>query len=107
MFEVVKDLTSFAEVVWEQGEDILVDNVEGVVGKPDSTDSRVPGRILGCQEVYGLCGADPYILSVVEKGYFLEFDEVPPPSFTKNNKSALRHASCTRSCKDWSGWVAL
>ena len=61
MFEVVKDLTSFAEVVWEQGEDILVDNVDGVVGKPDSTDSRVPGRILGCQEVYGQCGADPYI----------------------------------------------
>ena len=70
MFEVVKDLTSFAEVVWEQGEDILVDNVEGVVGKPDSTDSRVPGRILGCQEVYEQGGAYPYkiCLSEIEKG---------------------------------------
>ena len=54
-----------------------------------ATDCRVPGRIKGRHHVYEQVRADPYIVNLVEKGYRLEFDEEPPPSFTKNNKSAL------------------
>ena len=56
-----------------------------------ATDTRVPGRIKGHHEVYERIGADPYIVNLVKNGYRLEFDEEPPESFTKNNKSALNN----------------
>ena len=64
-----------------------------------ATDWRVPGRIKGRHAVYQEMGADPYITRLVEKGYRLEFDEIPPSSYTKNNKSALtRQTLCIKSC---------
>ena len=53
-----------------------------------ATDTRVPGRILGHQEVYKDIGADPYIVRMISEGYRLEFYKTPPSSFTKNNRSA-------------------
>ena len=56
-----------------------------------ATDSRVPGRVLGHHQVYKDIGADPYIVNLVQNGYRLEFDQEPPPSYTRNNKSALQN----------------
>ena len=69
------------------------------------TDSRVPGRVLGHHVYYEKVGAEPYIVQTVKEGYrcgivFLEYEELysfgrlefevePPPSCTRNNKSAL------------------
>ena len=83
--------------VWEtkEGEEHLSKLLmnEAVMGEEMdvnlATDCRVPGRIKGRHHVYEQVRADPYIVNLVEKGYRLEFDEEPPPSFTKNNKSAL------------------
>ena len=36
-------------------------------------------------------GADSYIVDLLEKGYRLKFDNTPPPSFTRNNKSVLQN----------------
>ena len=58
-------------------------------GKALVTDVRVPGRVLGHQEVYKELGAVPYIVRLVEDVYLLEFDELPPTLFTRNNKSTL------------------
>ena len=69
--------------------ELLTNELEGSGNPRLATDSRVPGRILGHQEVYKDFGASPYICKLVERGYRLEFEEVPPPSFTRNNKSAL------------------
>ena len=47
--------------------------------------------MLGHQEVYKELGAVPYIVRfrLVEDVYLLEFDELPPTLFTRNNKSTL------------------
>ena len=71
---------------------LLLHNESHLVDKNDdslATDSRVPGRIRGHQEVYRNLGADDYIINVVEHGYKLVFDSLPPDSFSRNNKSAL------------------
>ena len=70
----------------------LLHNESGLVDKLNvnlATDTRVPGRVKGHQEVYKDIGADDYIVELVENGYKLVFDSVPPRSYTKNNKSAL------------------
>ena len=70
----------------------LLHNESGLVDKLNvnlATDIRVPGRVKGHQEVYKDIGADDYIVELVENGYKLVFDSVPPRSYTKNNKSAL------------------
>ena len=36
--------------------------------------------------------APPFVLSTIKHGYFLPFNEYPPPSEEKNNKSSLRNA---------------
>ena len=81
--------------IWDsvEGEDhipkLLMNETENQGNINLATDSRVPGRIKGHDEFYRKIGADPYIIDLVKEGYKLEFDELPPPSFTKNNKSAL------------------
>ena len=90
------DLAPFAVWKVECGEDhipkLLCNESEvGGVGELLATDTRVPGRIKGRQDVYQELGADPYIINLVEKGYNLKFDETPPPSFTRNKKSVLQN----------------
>ena len=103
--EADNDLAVFS--VWEakEGEEhlprLLIN--EAVRGEKDdinlATDCRVPGRIRGRHHVYEEIGADPYIINLVKKGYRLEFDEEPLPSFTKNNRSALNKKNLfSRSC---------
>ena len=70
----------------------LLHNESGLVDKKNlnlATDVRVPGRLKGHHEVYKEIGADDYIVELIENGYKLVFDEVPPKSYTRNNKSAL------------------
>ena len=92
-----EDLNFTHYVLWEplEGEEHipqLLHNESGLVDKNNSnlaTDSRVPGRLKGLHQVYEDLGADKYIIEVVKNGYKLVFDEIPPKSFTRNNKSAL------------------
>ena len=93
--DIDNDLAVFS--VWEakDGEEhvsklLLNEAVKGEeINLNLATDSRVPGRIKGHHDIYEEIGADPYIINLVKNGYRLEFDREPPPSFTKNNKSAL------------------
>ena len=87
------DLTPFSVWSCAEGEEyipqLLMNEDEESSNVNLATDCRVPGRIKGRHAVYQEVGADPYITRLVEKGYRLEFDDIPPPSYTKNNKSAL------------------
>ena len=92
----MKDLSSYANLDCSEGEERIHEVLANEVtmdGKALVTDVRVPGRVLGHQEVYKELGAVPYIVRLVEDGYLLEFDELPPTSFTRNNKSALERES--------------
>ena len=92
-----EDLNFTHYVLWEplEGEEHipqLLHNESGLVDNNNSnpaTDSRVAGRLKGRHQVYEDLGADQYIIEVVKNGYKLVFDEIPPKSFTRNNKSAL------------------
>ena len=78
------DLTPFSVWSCAEGEEhipqLLMNEEEEVTNVNLATDCRVPGRIKGRHAVYQEVGADPYITRLVEKGYRLEFDEIPPPS---------------------------
>ena len=80
------DLQRFMD--WESGvgEDHLSEvlQVESDVksaGVKDFTNKKVPGRILGKEEVYERVGASKYIVDTVKDGYRLVFDSLPPPFF--------------------------
>ena len=46
----------------------------------------VPGRLLGCSEIYLQVEACKYILDTIDQGYKLMFiDNVPPPSSQRRN----------------------
>ena len=82
----VEDLQRFKD--WEAGagEDHLSEvlQVESVVksaGVKDFTNKKVPGRILGKEDVYERVGASKYIIDTVRDGYRLVFDYLPPPFF--------------------------
>ena len=91
-----EDLNLAPFFVWNsvEGEDhipkLLLNELESQSNVNLATDARVPGRIKGQHSFYESIGADPYICNVVRNGYKLEFDSLPPPSFTENNKSALQ-----------------
>ena len=88
----MKDFSSYANLNCSEGEERIHEVLanEGIMdGKALVTDVRVPGRVLGHQEVYKELGAVPYIVRLVEDVYLLEFDELPPTLFTRNNKSTL------------------
>ena len=82
------DLTGWSRLQAQEGEEQLYAGHSLLQGKLPSTDSRVPGRILGRHAFYTQLGAEPYIVQTVKYGYKLEFQTLPPPSFTANNKSA-------------------
>ena len=47
--------------------------------------------------MYEEFGAEPYVVETVRSGYKLKLDEEPPPSFCKNNKSALDDSEVVRA----------
>ena len=86
------DFSVLAEVQVKEGEQhvpFTFTNQSQHSGKALVTDSRVPGRLLGCHLMYEGFGAEPYIVETVRAGYKLLFDLEPPPSYCRNNKSAL------------------
>ena len=69
-----RDLTHLAELAVGVGEEQVAVSVRkeaAGLGAELSTDDRVPGRLLGRQEVYERIGAEPYI--VRSKSQFLDF----------------------------------
>ena len=90
----MNDLEPFAHFELYEGEDhvpLLLLNEKQSSGSDTAllaTDTRVPGRLLGRHAVYEDIGAHEYIVESIKNGYKLEFDEIPPQSFTRNNRSA-------------------
>ena len=81
------NLLAWGNVEGEEHIPQLLHNESGLVDKLNvnlATDTRVPGRVKGHQEVYKDIGADDYIVELVENGYKLVFDSLPPRSYTKN-----------------------
>ena len=86
--------TDISTCQWAVGEDeeeqeILL-SLGSSISKMLTTDVTVPGRLLGCHEVYDRLGASSYIVETVRSGYRLVLDSIPPSSCTSNNKSALK-----------------
>ena len=72
-----RDLTHVAELAVGVGEEHVAVSVRkeaAGLGAELSTDDRVPGRLLGRQEVYERIGAEPYI--VRSKFQFLDFSMI-------------------------------
>lgn len=60
-----RDLSHVAELVVSDGEEhvaVSIGKEAAGLGAELSTDDRVPGRLLGRQEVYDRIGAEPYIV---------------------------------------------
>ena len=86
------NLVAWGHIEGEEHIPQLLHNESDLVDKLNlnlATDVRVPGRLKGHHKVYKEIGADDYIVELVENGYKLVFDELPPNSYTRNNKSAL------------------
>ena len=68
-------------------------NESSYLGKTLSTNVKVPGNI-GNPKYYDFwkteLKAPEFVLKTISEGYRLPFASVPPPSFTRNNRSALR-----------------
>ena len=84
-----KDLSAWSWQTAAEGEEHLCAPVHVLQASPLTTDAKVPGRIKGHHSYYEKIGAEPYVVQIVREGYKLELDTIPPPSFTKNNQSAL------------------
>ena len=96
----MEDWRVLAEVTAREGEahvPFIFTNQAEHSGKALVTDGRVPGRLLGKHEEYAKLGAEPYVVETVRGGYRLEFVEPPPPSYTRNNKSALEDPSFVKA----------
>ena len=52
----------------------------------------VKGRLKQHVQFWRDIGSPDMILSIIEQGYVIPFEEEPPPMFFRNNKSALREA---------------
>ena len=82
------DWSAWEEVQVERDEEHLLHEPLTRQSTALTTDASVPGRLQGHEEVYSRLGAEPYIVALVRDGYRLEFDSLPPPSCTPNNRSA-------------------
>ena len=94
------DYSVLAEVQAKEGESHVpfsFTNQSEHSGKALVTDSRVPGRLLGMHLKYEEFGAEEYVVETVRSGYRLLFDEEPPASFCRNNKSALSDSVFVRA----------
>ena len=95
-----KDFRILSEVEHQHsGEDIgavfsLGDHNEAL-GKPLSTDDRVPGRLLGMNIKYERLGAEEQIIRTLKWGYKLQFEEEPPASFVKNLEERGHFVKCS------------
>jgi len=53
----------------------------------------MPDRLKNYMQIWRSIGASQFILDVIDNGYRIPFHYTPPPSFLRNNKSALAHSS--------------
>ena len=53
----------------------------------------VPGSLKNHIQFWRSIGSSQFILDVIDEGYRIPFYSTPPPSFSRNNKSALAHRS--------------
>ena len=53
----------------------------------------MPDRLKNHIQFWRSIGTSQFILDVIDKGYRIPFHSTPPPSFSRNNKSALAHPS--------------
>ena len=70
---------------------ILVMSALCEINNPDTnTNTGVPGRLLGCTEIYLEARAERYILETIDQGYKLMFiDNGPPSSFHRRNNISV------------------
>ena len=80
----------------EEGEEHLLKDLAHFKDPPLNTQAAVPGRLLGRQAIYESMGAEKYVVEVVEEGYKLQFDKMPPSSYTPNNQSAKQQPQFVR-----------
>ena len=105
----------FADLLVTEGEEHVADVLGpevGSLGSELATDSCVPGRLRGRHKEYEKLGAEPYIVeselysavfffhfselflivfkfAAIRDGFKLVFQSEPPPSYLRNNRSAL------------------
>ena len=53
----------------------------------------VPDRLRNHIQFWRSIGSSQFILDVINEGYRIPFHSTPPPSFSRNNNSALAHPS--------------
>ena len=53
----------------------------------------MPGSLKSHTQFCRSIGTTQFILVVIDEGYRIPFYSTPPPSFLRNNKSALAHPS--------------
>ena len=53
----------------------------------------MPGSLKNHIQFWRSIGTSQFILVVIYEGYRIPFYSMPPPSFLRNNKSALAHPS--------------
>jgi hypothetical protein len=53
----------------------------------------MPDRLKSHIQFWHSIGTSQFILDVIDEGYRIPFHSTPPPSFSRNNKSALAHPS--------------
>ena len=58
-----------------------------------SSNIILPGSLKNHIQFWRSIGTSQFILVVIDEGYRIPFYSTPPPSFLRNNKSALAHPS--------------
>ena len=58
-----------------------------------SSNIVVPGSLKNHIQLWRSIGTSQFILDVIDEGYRIPFYSTPPPSYSRNNISALAHPS--------------
>ena len=92
-----EDLRGWAYSDTEVGEEHLLVGIPSEKAEAGlSNEDFKAGSVLGKHKFYEKIGAESYVINVVKEGYRLLFDQPPPPSYTRNNKSALQYPEFVR-----------
>ena len=89
-----EDLRGWAHNDTEAGEEHLLVGIPSEKAEAGlSNEEFKAGSVLGKHKFYETIGAESYVVNVVKEGYRLLFDQPPPPSYTRNNRSCLLYTS--------------
>ena len=92
-----EDLRGWAHNDTEAGEEHLLVGIPSEKAEAGLSNGEFKaGSVLGKHKFYEKIGAENYVINVVKEGYRLLFDQPPPPSYTRNNKSALQYPEFVR-----------